>query len=83
MTVTVVDGTATGGVDYKAFPKPKKVTFKAGQVQKTLTVTGFADLVDEPDENIIGSITASAAADPVDREFGGHLPPQRRRCRGV
>ena len=24
VTVTVVDGTATGGVDYKAFPKPKR-----------------------------------------------------------
>lgn len=59
VTVTVVDGSATGGVDYKAISKPKKVTFKAGQVQKTITLTGFPDLVNELDENVSASIDTS------------------------
>jgi hypothetical protein len=59
VTVEVVDGTATGGVDYKAIPKPKKVKFKAGQVQKAVTVTVLPDLVAEDDETVEASIDTS------------------------
>ena len=59
VTTTVVDGTATGGADYKAIPKPKNVTFKPGQVQKTITVTVFPDTDVEVDENVHASISAS------------------------
>jgi hypothetical protein len=59
VTVTVVDGTATGGVDYKAIPKPKTLKFKAGQVQKTLTLTTFADLDVEPNEDVLATITGA------------------------
>ena len=59
VTVVVVDGTATGGVDYQAVPKPKKLKFKTGQVQKAVTLTVFADLVSEPDENVNASISTS------------------------
>jgi Calx-beta domain len=59
LTVLVGGGTATGGVDYQAVPKPKKVKFKAGQVQKKVNVIVLPDLVREPDENVGASIATS------------------------
>jgi hypothetical protein len=59
VTVVVVDGTATGDVDYKAIPKPKKLKFKAGQVQKSLSPIVLADLESEPDEDVLASISTS------------------------
>jgi hypothetical protein len=60
VTVTVAGGTATSGVDYKAMPKPKTLKFKVGQVQKAVTLTVFADLVVEPDEDVLATITGSS-----------------------
>ncbi len=57
--VMVVDGSATGGVDYKAVPKPKKVKFKMGQVQKTVSIVVYPDFGSEPDENVSAFITTS------------------------
>jgi hypothetical protein len=84
VTVAVAGGTATGGVDYKAMPKPKTVKIKTGQVQKTVNVTTFADLAAEPDEDVVATITAApvptlagaASADAVllDDDSGGSLP---------
>src|SRR5690606_16639139 len=59
LAVTVVDGTATGGVDYKEIRKPKNVTFKPGQVQKSVVVTTFPDLAVELDESVDASISTS------------------------
>jgi hypothetical protein len=55
--VAISPGTATGGgakpADYKHWPKPKTVTFKAGQTVKSVTVQVFPDAVDEGDETAI------------------------------
>jgi hypothetical protein len=59
VTVTVVDGPATGGEDYKAMAKPKTLTFNPGDVQKPVTITVFADLESEADEDVNGTITAA------------------------
>lgn len=59
VTVTVAGGSATSGVDYKSMPKPKTLKFKAGQVQKAVTLTVFADLDVEPDEDVLATITGS------------------------
>jgi hypothetical protein len=85
VTVTVAGGSASSGVDYKATPKPKTLKFKAGQVQKAVTLTVFADLVVEPDEDVLATITGSpvpvlataASADAVildDDDTGISLP---------
>jgi hypothetical protein len=58
-TVMVVDGSATGDADYRAFPKAKTVKFKAGQVQKPITVTVLPDLSGETAENVNAFIDTS------------------------
>lgn len=58
-TVTVSDISTTAGSDYKAIPKPKKVTFKDGQVQKFVTITTYADFDLEADEMLQASITTA------------------------
>jgi hypothetical protein len=40
-------------------PKPKKVKFKAGQVQRAVNVTISPDLLGEPDESVNASIDTS------------------------
>jgi hypothetical protein len=52
VTVTVTDGSATGGDDYKAIAKPKTLTFNPGQLQKSLALTVFADLDSEAAETV-------------------------------
>ena len=59
-TLTVTNGTATGGADFKALPKPKIVKFGAGQVQKTVTLTMFPETNVESSETVVGTITSSA-----------------------
>ncbi|HEX4490283.1 MAG TPA: Calx-beta domain-containing protein [Acidimicrobiia bacterium] len=40
VVVTLVDGTAANGIDFKTM-KPKTLTFKAGQLQKSVAVTAY------------------------------------------
>jgi hypothetical protein len=51
VVATVVDGTARAGVDYKP-AKPKTITFRPGQWQKTITITLLPDDLPEGDRDL-------------------------------
>jgi len=53
---TVAGGTATAASDYTAVAATT-LTFTAGQTSKTVTVPVIGDLVDEPDETVLASLT--------------------------
>jgi beta-glucosidase len=53
------DGTATAGQDYVA--TSGKLTFAAGEVEKTIAVKGIDDVVDEPTETFTVTLSAPSA----------------------
>jgi Calx-beta domain-containing protein len=74
-TVTVnygtADGTATAGSDYSA--TAGTLTFPAGTVVQTLTVTVLGDVLDEPDETFLVNLTNPVNATVADGQGVGTI----------